>query len=156
MIKILQQQSEISLVVLGEAMIRIAGRLDLSLESTVGLAPGVAVWLVLPGHGLGVELPGGWSIPIARGLLNGISRGQTFFGLPPSMLYLGTTEWLGLPASIWVSLLLLAPGIVVLGYTRFGRALYAVGGNSAAAKAAGAPSSAHSPGSCCSTSCRTS
>ncbi len=173
LINILQQQSEISLVVLGEAMILIAGRLDLSLESTVGLAPGVAVWLVLPvlpGHGLGVEIPGGWSIPIAlgvgaliglingllivrfqlngfivtlgmlitlRGLLNGISRGQTFFGLPPSMLYLGTTEWLGLPASIWVSLLLFAFGVVVLGYTRFGRALYAIGGNSAAAKAAG-------------------
>jgi simple sugar transport system permease protein len=72
-----------------------------------------------------------------RGLLNGISRGQTFFGLPHSMLYLGTTEWWGLPASVWVSLVLFAAGIFVLGYTRFGRALYAIGGNSAAARAAG-------------------
>jgi simple sugar transport system permease protein len=170
---VLQQQSEISLVVLGEAMILIAGRLDLSLESTVGLAPGIAVWLVLPkvpGHGQGLQLAGAWSIPIAlavgvligllngllivrfqlngfivtlgmlitlRGLLNGISRGQTFFGLPKSMLYLGTTEWLDLPASVWVSLLLFAIGIVVLGYTRVGRSLYAIGGNNAAAKAAG-------------------
>ena len=173
LINVLQQQSEISLVVLGEAMILIAGRLDLSLESTVGLAPGIAVWLVLPkvpGHGQGIEIPGGWSIPVAlavgalvgvingllivrfqlngfivtlgmlitlRGLLNGISRGQTFFGLPKSMLYLGTTEWLGLPASVWVSLALFAVGVLVLGYTRFGRALYAIGGNSSAAKAAG-------------------
>jgi simple sugar transport system permease protein len=53
------------------------------------------------------------------------------------MLYLGTTEWLDLPASIWVSLLLFAIGIVVLGYTHVGRSLYAIGGNPAAAKAAG-------------------
>jgi simple sugar transport system permease protein len=72
-----------------------------------------------------------------RGLLNGISHGQTFFGLPKSMLYLGTTDWLGLPASVWVSLVLFAIGIFVLGYTRFGRSLYALGGNTAAAKAAG-------------------
>lgn len=173
LINVLQQQSEIALVVLGEAIVLIAGRLDLSLESTVGLAPGIAVWLVLPkvpGHGQGLEVAGAWSIPIAlavglavglingllivrfqlngfivtlgmlitlRGLLNGISRGQTFFGLPKSMLYLGTTDWLGLPASVWVSLLLFVVGIVVLGYTRFGRSLYAIGGNSAAAKAAG-------------------
>jgi len=172
-INVLQQQSEISLVVLGEAMILVAGKLDLSLESTVGLAPGIAVWLVLPknpGHGQGLELAGGWSVPVAlavglvigfvnavlivkfqlngfivtlgmlialRGLLNGISRGQTFFGLPHSMLYLGTTEWWGLPASVWVSLVLFAAGIFVLGYTRFGRALYAIGGNAAAARAAG-------------------
>jgi simple sugar transport system permease protein len=72
-----------------------------------------------------------------RGLLNGISHGQTFFGLPESMLYLGTTDWLGLPASVWVSLALFAIGIVVMGYTRWGRSLYAIGGNRAAAKAAG-------------------
>ena len=151
LINVLQQQSEISLVVLGEAMILIAGRLDLSLESTVGLAPGIAVWLILPkvpGHGQGLELAGAWAVPVTlavgavigmingllivrfqlngfivtlgmlitlRGLLNGISRGQTFFGLPKSMLYLGTTEWIGLPASVWVSLILFAIGIFVLG-----------------------------------------
>jgi simple sugar transport system permease protein len=170
---ILQQQSEISLVVLGEAMILIAGRLDLSLESTVGLAPGVACWLILPKspyHGEGLLLAGAWAIPITlavgiaigmlngllivrfqlhgfivtlgmlitlRGLLNGISQGQTFFGLPKSMTYLGTKEWFNLPASVWVSLFLFAVGIGVLGFTRVGRSLYAIGGNPAAAKAAG-------------------
>lgn len=173
LINVLQQQSEISLVVLGEVLILIAGKLDLSLESTVGLAPGVAAWLVLPatlGHGQGLELAGWLAVPISlavgaligwfngllivrfrlngfivtlgmlitlRGLLNGISRGQTFFGLPNSMLYLGETIWLGLPAAVWVSLILFAIGIVVLRYTRPGRALYAIGGNVDAARAAG-------------------
>jgi simple sugar transport system permease protein len=173
LIEVLQQQSEISLVVLAEAMILILGRLDLSLESTVGLAPAIAAWLVLPkspGHGQGIEIAGAWAVPIAlgigvligivngllivrfqlngfivtlgmlitlRGLQSGISKGQTFFGLPKSMLYLGTTIWWGLPASVWVSLILFAIGIVALGYTRHGRSLYAIGGNIAAARAAG-------------------
>lgn len=173
LINVLQQQSEISLVVLGETLVLISGRLDLSLESIVGLAPGIAVWLILPqnpGHGLGTELPGALSIPIAlavgaivgwingllivrfrlnafivtlgmlitlRGLLNGISRGQTFFGLPKSLTYLGTSVWFGLPSSVWVSLILFAVAIIALRYTRQGRALYAIGGNVDAAKAAG-------------------
>src|SRR4029078_2583274 len=36
---VLQQQTELSLVVLAEAIILISGKFDLSLESTVGLAP---------------------------------------------------------------------------------------------------------------------
>jgi simple sugar transport system permease protein len=53
------------------------------------------------------------------------------------MLYLGTTQWAGVPASIWICVLLFAAGIVLLGQTRFGRSLYAIGGNPDAAKAAG-------------------
>ncbi len=169
---VLQQQSEVSLLVLAEALVLLCGRMDLSLESTFGLAPGIAAWLVLaPGvaHGLGL-LPGGWSVPVTlavgvligvvnalfiirfglngfivtlgmlivlRGLLTGVSGGQTFFNLPPSMIYLGNAVWLGLPASIWICLILYALAIVVTGYTRFGRALYAIGGNPDAARAAG-------------------
>jgi simple sugar transport system permease protein len=169
---VLQQQSEVSLLVLAEALVLLCGRMDLSLESTFGLAPGIAAWLVLaPGvaHGLG-WLPGGWAVPITlavglvigltngllivrfglngfivtlgmlivlRGLLTGVSGGQTFFNLPASMIYLGNAVWLGLPASIWICLILYALAIVVTGYTRFGRALYAIGGNPDAARAAG-------------------
>jgi simple sugar transport system permease protein len=38
---------------------------------------------------------------------------------------------------VWIEILLVAAGIVALGYYRHGRALYAIGGNEAAAKAAG-------------------
>ncbi|MEV7805541.1 ABC transporter permease [Microbispora sp. NPDC088329] len=172
LINILQTMSEISLLVLAQTLVLIAGRMDLSLESTFGLAPGVAAWLTVAsgtGAGLGL-LPGAWGIPITlavgvlvgvvnslfivrfglngfivtlgmlivlRGLLTGISGGQTFFNLPDSMTYFGSTMWLGVPASIWICLLLFAAGIVVMGFTRFGRALYAIGGNVDAAKAAG-------------------
>ena len=60
---------------------------------------------------------------VLRGILTGISGGQTFFQLPESMMYLGTTQWLGVPASIWICLALFAIGIVVLGFTGFGRSL---------------------------------
>jgi simple sugar transport system permease protein len=172
LVNVLQQQSEISLLVLAEALVLVCGRMDLSLESTFGLAPGIAAWLTLaPGiaHGLG-WLSGAWSVPLTlavgivigwvngllivrfglngfivtlgmlivlRGLLTGITGGKTFFNLPGSMVYLGNAVWLGLPASIWVCLILYAAAIAVTGYTRFGRALYAVGGNADAARAAG-------------------
>lgn len=172
LINILQTMSEMALLVLAQALVLIVKKMDLSLESTVGLAPGVAAWLTVPAgaaHGVGL-LPGGWSVPITltvglligvvnalfiirfglngfivtlgmlitlRGILTGISGGQTFFQLPPSMLYLGTTQWLGMPASVWICLILFAIGIVVLGFTSFGRSLYAIGGNVDAAKAAG-------------------
>ncbi|MFJ9120204.1 ABC transporter permease [Streptomyces sp. NPDC102394] len=172
LINVLQTMSEMALLVLAQTMILIVKKMDLSLESTMGLAPGVAAWLVVPagaGHGLGL-LPGAWAIPITlavgalvgvinslliirfglngfivtlgmlivlRGILTGISGGQTFFQLPQSMLYTGTAEWFGMPASIWICLALFAVAIVVLGWTSFGRSLYAIGGNVDAAKAAG-------------------
>ncbi|SMD25288.1 ABC transporter permease [Kibdelosporangium aridum] len=169
-INIVQTMSEIALLVLAQTMVLVVGKMDLSLESTFGLAPGVAAWLTITGgHSLGL-LPGWAALPVVllvgvlvgalnallivrfglsgfvvtlgmlivlRGLLTGVSGGQTFFGLPDSMLYLGTTLWAGIPASIWLCLLLFAGGIILLGHTRFGRSLYAIGGNVDAAKAAG-------------------
>ncbi|WP_042405483.1 ABC transporter permease [Streptacidiphilus carbonis] len=172
LVNVLQTMSEMAVLVLAETLVLIVKKMDLSQESTVGLAPGIAAWLTVPagaGHGLGL-LPGAWAVPVAlavglvvgavnalfiirfglngfivtlgmlivlRGLLTGVSGGQTFFNLPGSMLYLGTAQWLGVPASVWVCLILFAAGIVVLGATSFGRSLYAIGGNIDAAKAAG-------------------
>jgi ribose/xylose/arabinose/galactoside ABC-type transport system permease subunit len=171
-VNVLQQQTELSLLVLAEAIILIGGKFDLSLESTVGLAPALAVALVIPAasHGLGVEWASWLAIPIClvvglligafngvlilrlglsafivtlgmlivlRGLQIGITGGQNLFELPASVLYLGNAIWFGLPASIWICGVLFAAGIAVLGYFRSGRAIYAVGGNADAAKAAG-------------------
>src|SRR6185312_12594699 len=173
MINVLQSMSEISIVVLAETIVLITGKMDLSLESIFGLAPGLAAWLIVDPaitHGLGLNaLPPALAVPVVllvgaavgafngllivrfklngfivtlgmlivlRGLLTGISGGKTFFNLPSSMLYLGTTQWFGIPASVWVTLILFAIGIVVLGWTGFGRSLYAIGGNIDAAKAA--------------------
>ena len=47
LVNILQQSSELSVLVLAEAIILIVGKFDLSLESIVGVAPMLAGWLVL-------------------------------------------------------------------------------------------------------------
>src|SRR3954469_3240510 len=172
LILILQTMSETGVLVLAETLILLAGRMDLSLESTFGLAPGVAAWLILPNAPAIHALPAWTAIPVTlvigavigavngllivryrlngfivtlgmlitlRGLLTGISGGRTFFGLPSSMLWLGsgTSTWFTIPVEVWLCLLLFAIAIFVLGYTRPGRSLYAIGGNTDAAKAAG-------------------
>ena len=55
LINILQTMSEIALLVLAQTLVLVAGKMDLSLESTFGLAPGVAAWITVAvgaGHGL--------------------------------------------------------------------------------------------------------
>ncbi len=172
LMEILRQQTELSLLVLAEAVILIAGRFDLSLESTVALAPALAVGLVVPvaAGGLGVGLAVWLAIPLClligaavgalngllilrfqlsafvvtlgmlitvRGLHTGFTGGERLSDLPSSVAYLGRAHWLGLPASIWICGLIFAAGIAFLGYFRHGRALYAIGGNINAARAAG-------------------
>jgi simple sugar transport system permease protein len=171
-INVLQTMSEIGVLVLAETLVLLVGKMDLSLESTFGLAPGVAAWLIAPTgvtHGLGL-LGNAWAIPIVllvgvvvglinalfivrfrlngfivtlgmlitlRGLLTGISKGQTFFQLPSSMTFLGQNSLLGIPLSVWICVGLFAIAGLVLGFTRWGRSLYAIGGNVDAARAAG-------------------
>jgi simple sugar transport system permease protein len=172
LLNVLQQMSEVGLLVLAQTLVLLVGKMDLSLESTFGLAPGVAAWLIAPtgvAHGLGL-LSNAWAIPITlavgaviglanallivrfglngfivtlgmlitlRGLLTGISEGQTFFQLPSSMTYLGQNAALGIPLSVWICVGLFAVAGGVLGFTRWGRSLYAIGGNADAARAAG-------------------
>ncbi|MFF4829378.1 ABC transporter permease [Streptomyces sp. NPDC001312] len=77
LIGVLQQSTELSLLVLATALILICGRMDLSLESTIGVAPVVAVWLVLPTsggrfNGLGL-FPEWMAVPLC--LLVGVAIG---------------------------------------------------------------------------------
>ena len=79
----LQQSTELSVLVLAEALILISGRMDLSLESTVTLAPVIALWLVLPtsgnrfnGLGLGAGVAGDPGLPAGRRRRSGRSTGS--------------------------------------------------------------------------------
>lgn len=78
-VNVMQQQTELSLLVLAETMILITGKFDLSLESTIGLAPALALGLVIPAasNGLGTQWPTALAIPLclAVGLLVGAFNG---------------------------------------------------------------------------------
>jgi simple sugar transport system permease protein len=172
LLTILQQSSILALLVLAESLVLITGKFDLSLESTVGLAPMLGGWLVttaaIGGSGwmlnpylaIAVTLIVGVVIGafigllvvklglnafivtlsmliLLRGITLGVASGKTLYDLPPEFTYLGSAVWLGVPASIWICGILFVLGAFLMRYHRFGRALYAIGGNAEAARAAG-------------------
>jgi simple sugar transport system permease protein len=75
-----QQSSALGVVVVGESLILLIGGMDLSLESTFGLAPMVAAWLIVPvsAYGNGANLSPYLGIVVllavgaAVGLVNGL------------------------------------------------------------------------------------
>lgn len=169
---ILQQSSELGVVVVGLAFIVLTGRIDISLESTVGFAPMVAGLLMAATGGWGAHLPGGLGIVITlaigaliglingllvvklkldsfivglamlillRGVTTGISQGQTLASLPDSYTFLGSANVFGIPLDIVVTVVLFVIAGLVLKFHSFGRAIYAIGGNEDAARAAGIP-----------------
>jgi simple sugar transport system permease protein len=172
LISVLGASAALALVVLGESLVLITGKFDLSLESTVGIAPALGAMLVIPAlsAGFGTELPtfaglvaillvgaavgvvnafliiklqlNAFIVTLAmqivlRGLLVGATNGKTLFDLPESFTNLSTTTFLSLPMSVWLAAIAFAIAGWILRYHRIGRALYAIGGNREAARAAG-------------------
>jgi simple sugar transport system permease protein len=74
---------------------------------------------------------------ILRGMLVGATSGRTLFDLPDAFYALMTIGFLGLPLAVWLAALAFAIAGFLLRYHRLGRALYAIGGNAEAARAAG-------------------
>jgi simple sugar transport system permease protein len=167
-----QQSSALGVVVVGESLILLIGGMDLSLESTFGLAPMIAAWLIVPvaAYGAGTDLNPylgilvllavGAAVGLVNGLLivkgrlngfivtlgmtivlaglqNGVVKAQSLFNLPSAFGYLGSASFGQLPVSLIVAAVIFAATGLFLRYHRAGRAIYAVGGNAAAARAAG-------------------
>lgn len=74
---------------------------------------------------------------VLRGVLVGATKGKTLFGMPDSFSSLATTTFLTVPLSVWLAAVAFAVTGLVLRHHRVGRALYAIGGNADAARAAG-------------------
>jgi len=167
-----QQISALGVVVVGESLILLIGGMDLSLESTYGLAPMLAAWLIVPvasfGNGwllnpyLGILilLAVGLAVGLVNGLLivkgrlngfivtlgmtvllagiqDGIVKGQAPYNLPAAFGYLGAASFGAVPVSLIVAAVIFVLTGVFLRYHRTGRAIYAIGGNREAARAAG-------------------
>ncbi|MER5305734.1 MULTISPECIES: ABC transporter permease [Streptomyces] len=74
---------------------------------------------------------------VLRGVLVGATKGKTLFGMPESFFTLATSTFLTVPLSVWIAAAAFGLTGLVLKYHRVGRALYAIGGNADAARAAG-------------------
>ena len=167
-----QQISSLGVTTVGESLVLLIGGMDLSLESTYGLAPMVAAWLIVPvaAYGEGVQLSpylgillllligagigfvNGLVIVKARlngfiwtlgmtvllaGMQLGVVKGQTVPDLPAAFAYLGSAYLGQVPVSLIATVFVFVVVGLFLRYHRIGRAIYAVGGNPAAARAAG-------------------
>jgi len=76
-------------------------------------------------------------LSIARGLTMLWTGGFPITGLGDGFGHLGTGVFLGMPLPVWIMLALTAVFVVSTKCTRFGRHLYAVGGNERAARLTG-------------------
>ncbi len=173
LINVLEHSSILGILVIGMIFCLLAGRFDLSSESTLGFSAIVGAWLV----STNVHFGSGWLWPpvavvllmlamgaavgcinsffiiklrvnafivtlamllALRGFTYVFTNANTMYDFPDSFMALGGYSISGmLPVSVILFLGLFLFSQFVLSYTRFGRDLYAIGGNRAAAFAAG-------------------
>jgi simple sugar transport system permease protein len=105
----------------------------LAVGAAVGLVNGI---LIVKGRLNGFIVTLGMTIVLA-GLQEGIVKGNTLFNLPPAFGYLGSAYLGKVPVSLIVTVIIFVCTGLFLRYHRIGRAIYAVGGNREAARAAG-------------------
>jgi ribose transport system permease protein len=103
----------------------------------VGMALGWFNGFVITRFGLPPFVATLGMLSIARGLTMLWTRGFPITGLGPEFGFIGTGYWLGVPMPVWISAALVAMFVIVTKRTRFGRYLYAVGGNERAATLSG-------------------
>jgi ribose/xylose/arabinose/galactoside ABC-type transport system permease subunit len=76
---------------------------------------------------------------IAQGLTLLYTNGRPVIRFPEPMRFLGNADVAGIPMLVIVAIIMMIVIHVVLRYTAFGRELYAIGGNSEAARLSGIP-----------------
>jgi ribose transport system permease protein len=165
LINLLLATSILAIVAVFTTMLMVSGGLDLSVGSVVALA-GVVIAVLQPLAGiwpaalcgllagalvgaLNGWLVTGWGINavittlgtlyVARGVAFVLSDGLTKPVFDEGFAALGGGLLFGIPIPVVLALLLFVGGLIVLNYTTYGRALYAVGGNAEASRLAALP-----------------
>jgi ribose transport system permease protein len=166
---ILTQTVIVSVGALGMTLIIVSGAIDLSVGSTVALSGVIAALLILRGWGPAATTLAAIGVGGLIGLLNGSAVAalrMPSFIITLGMLGVGrgTAKWLAenqtvnydsspingwmttanpnggaLPAGVWVAIALAAATSLVLRKTVFGRHVFALGSNEAAARLCGVP-----------------
>jgi ribose transport system permease protein len=162
-----QQSSFLAVIALGMTFVIITGGIDLSVGSVYALggvlaaygarggffgalllplavcgAIGVLQGLIIARTGMAPFIVTLAGMLFARGLLLAITHeGATTYriGDGAAFLDLGRGTWLGVGHPVWITLGLFAIGALVLRRTRFGQALFAIGGSEQSARLMGLP-----------------
>ena len=165
MVIILRQAALQFLLSAGLTMVVITGGIDLSVGAVLGLSACVGAALIAKGFliaGIAAALLVGLACGLANGLMvayvgipafiatygmlwvaHGLGyvfmKGEVIHGFDPAFRALGAGFWGGIPVPVLIAAIVLLFLHVVLHLTRFGRALYAIGGNPVAARLTGIP-----------------
>ncbi|MEP7109786.1 MAG: ABC transporter permease [Ferruginibacter sp.] len=165
LLNILKQISINGIVAVGMTFVIISGGIDLSVGSIVALSAVFASTYAHPGdYSLFVPLVIGLLAGSACGFLNGVliakrrlppfivtlgmmtiargvalvySNGRPVINLSDQYNHIGGGYFFGLPIPAIIFLAVAAWGMLVLNYTKFGRHIYATGGNELAARISG-------------------
>jgi ribose transport system permease protein len=156
------QAAHIAIIAIGITFVLLTAGIDLSVGAIMYVSVAI-VTLYLGEQPLWISFPIGILIGLGFGCLNGffivvvrvapfittlatlfIGRGVALFMTDTAMVFanedvlnLGQTDWLGLRSSIWMFAVVFVLAFVVLRSTPFGRQVYAVGQDPAAAAKAG-------------------
>lgn len=164
-INILRQVSVTGIVALGMTFVMLTGGIDLSVGAVVGFSSVIAsysmVHLNLP---MGIAILLALMIGTLIGLLNGImvtyikipaliatlgmmtavrglcfivTGGYTIFGFPEAFSFIGKGYIWVIPVPVVIMTIILALGAYIINRTRYGRYLYAIGGNKEATRLSG-------------------
>jgi ribose transport system permease protein len=156
LVNIALQAAVVTIVALGMTLVILTEGIDLSLGPVLGLAGIVAALLVVGGTPIPLALLAAILVAAAFGALIGVlvavvelpafivtlgtfgmasslamalTQGNSVTGLPVEIRWFNEGLFLGLPVPIWATVALFAVTAVVLHRTRFGRYVYAIGGN---------------------------
>ena len=171
MINVLRIASFTMICAIGECYLLISGSWDISIGAVYSLggviaglamtSMGLPIWLstilaLVAGGIIGLvnaflveklEMPAFVATVgtqfIAKGLVQGITKGTPVYPLPDKFLGVGQTNLqigsLGIPWGVVIAIVLSIIAGLILKYTTYGRKIYAVGGNGEAARLAGIP-----------------
>ncbi len=160
---LLRAMQFLAIVAVGQAVLIIAGELDLSVGAVAGLSSILAAWLMKEaGWPFALAISGALLVGAFVGLINGliavvvgvpafittlgmlyVARGAAYlistplYGLPPALAEFGMARPLGLSWTFLIFFTLAAVADVAMRFTIFGRMVYATGGNREVAHVAG-------------------
>jgi ribose/xylose/arabinose/galactoside ABC-type transport system permease subunit len=162
-LNVIRQVSVVGIMAVGMTFVILLGQIDLGVGSLLALTGMVAAIMQRADLGLVPSILGSLTLGAATGLLVGglvtkggipsfvatlgvlaafrgatlLISGQPVLGLKEDFRFIGAGEVLGLPFPIVLFAIVVAIGVIVLRRTRFGRYIYAVGGNETAARLSG-------------------
>jgi len=170
LLNVMEQTSINAVIAVGMTFVILSGGIDLSVGSVLALAGVVLASALRAGATMPLSIPAGVGAGAVCGLVNGLlitrgrlpafiatlgmmsiargaalvfTEGRPVSGFESSFRTISTGRVLGLPAPILITAAIYVVGYLLLTRTRFGRYVYAIGGNEEATRLSGVAAGFH-------------